>query len=183
MESLGPLGARMSILLLAAIASSCPLSIVDALFAICLAALTGWLILSDLTRFHLPDPANLAVAGLGATWVALQTEALAGLADGALRALVVAALLIALKAGYARLRGFEGLGWGDVKLAAAGAVWLQWEQLPIALFVAATAGILAVVLHATLVRTTVSGSAAIPFGAFLAPSISGVWLAGRLCLW
>ena len=85
----------------------------------------------------------------------------------------------AVKWSYARLRRLEGLGWGDVKLAAAGAIWLDWPQLPIALLIAAAAGILVVAGRAMLDGGRLKTSIAIPFGAFLAPSIWLVWFAGR----
>ena len=42
---------------------------------------------------------------------------------------------------FFRLRGVEGLGFGDVKLAATGGVWLGWEIFPVAVSVAALGAI------------------------------------------
>jgi prepilin signal peptidase PulO-like enzyme (type II secretory pathway) len=166
-------------LLLAAVASFGVLATVDALFAAALAGLMLWLAQSDLDRLELPDLGNLSVAALGSAWVAAQADPSLSLLHAALRLLAAAACLSAVKWTYARLRGFEGLGWGDVKLGAAGAVWLDWPQMPIALLIAAAGGILVVAARGTLTSTPVRASSAIPFGAFLAPSIWLVWFIGR----
>jgi leader peptidase (prepilin peptidase)/N-methyltransferase len=166
-------------LLLAAVASFGVLATVDALFAVALAGLTLWLAKSDLERLELPDLGNLAVAVLGSAWIAAQADPLPGLSQAALRLITAAACLSAVKWTYARLRGLEGLGWGDVKLGAAGAVWLDWQQMTIALLIAAAAGMLVVVGREMLTSTPVRASITIPFGAFLAPSVWLVWFVGR----
>jgi prepilin signal peptidase PulO-like enzyme (type II secretory pathway) len=166
-------------LLLASVTAVAGLAPIDALFGVVFAALALWLAKSDLKSFELPDLGNALLAVLGATWIATLAEPVVGLQHAALRAFAAAACLSAVKWSYARLRGFEGLGWGDVKLAAAGAIWLDWPQLPVALFIAAVAGILAVAVRSTLAEGRLSTSIAIPFGAFLAPSAWLVWFAGR----
>jgi leader peptidase (prepilin peptidase) / N-methyltransferase len=168
-----------SALLFASVGAVGVLALVDAVFAIGFAALTLWLVKSDLDAFQLPDVANFAVAALGSAWIATLADPAAGLLQAALRALAAAACLSAVKWCYARVRRLEGLGWGDVKLAAAGAVWLDWPQLPIALLVAAVAGILVVARHAIVAPSPSGAIIAIPFGAFLAPAIWLVWLVGR----
>jgi prepilin signal peptidase PulO-like enzyme (type II secretory pathway) len=165
--------------LLAAVASFALLATVDALFAVALAGLMLWLAKSDLERFELPDLGNLAVAVLGLAWIAAQAGPPMALLHAAPRLATAAACLWAVKWTYARLRGFEGLGWGDMKLGAAGAVWLDWPQMPIALLIAAVAGILVVAGRGMLTSTPVRAASAIPFGAFLAPSIWLVWFVGR----
>lgn len=166
-------------LLLASVAALNALAAVDALFAIAFAALVLWLTKSDLDNFELPDLANAAVAALGSAWISTLAEPGPGQLHAALRAIAAAACLSAVKWSYASLRGFEGLGWGDVKLAAAGAVWLDWPQMPMALLIAAAAGILVVAGRGMFARANIRISTAIPFGAFLAPSIWLVWFAGR----
>ena len=44
----------------------------------------------------------------------------------------------AFRAGYRRFRGIEGIGLGDVKLAAVAGVWLDWVDLPVAVDIAAS---------------------------------------------
>lgn len=166
-------------LLLASAAALGALPAVDALFAVVFAALMLWLAKSDIESFELPDLTTLAVAALGSTWIATLPDPGLRLLDAAQRAIFATACLSAVKWSYARLRGREGLGWGDVKLAAAGAIWLDWPELPIALLFAAAAGIIAVAARAIVARAPISSSAAIPFGAFLAPSIWVAWFADR----
>ena len=74
-----------------------------------------------------------------------------------LRALAAGFFLWAVRAIYGLLRKLEGLGWGDVKLAAAGGVWLAWMQMPLALLLAAVAGILAAAEHGLRAREIPSG--------------------------
>jgi leader peptidase (prepilin peptidase)/N-methyltransferase len=155
------------------------LPLTDALFGMALAALALFLAISDLRSFELPDLANVAVAILGIGWIATLGEPAVQLMHAALRAFAAAACLSAIKWSYEKLRTLEGLGWGDVKLAAAGAIWLEWAQLPVALLIAAAAGILVVALHSIISGARVETSTPIPFGAFLAPSIWLVWFAGR----
>jgi leader peptidase (prepilin peptidase)/N-methyltransferase len=165
-------------LLLASIAATQTLSALDAVIAIAFAALVLFLTKSDLERFELPDYATLAVGALGLVWVATLPDAGTGFLHAALRAIAAAVFLSAIKSLYRSIRRVEGLGWGDVKLAAAGAVWLDWSQLPIALLIASGAGILTVGARALHDRDGLARAVAIPFGAFLAPSIWLVWFAG-----
>ena len=73
------------------------------------------------------------------------------------------------------LRGVEGLGLGDVKLAAVAGVWLDWADLPAAVELAAVAA-LATVLYRRWRGEDLGMQARLPFGAFLAPAIWLCWL-------
>lgn len=99
--------------------------------------------------------------------------AAAAVGDALARAAVVLAILRALQLGYRRLRGAEGFGTGDVKLAAALATWLAWDELDTALTVAVAAALVAVVI-AALRRGRAVAATPIPFGAFLALATIGV---------
>jgi leader peptidase (prepilin peptidase)/N-methyltransferase len=152
---------------------------VDALFAIPFAALALYLAKTDLDRFELPDPGNLALFALGLGWIAASSlDVGEGLVQALIRALSAAAFLVAIRTIYRGIRKMDGLGWGDVKLAAAGAVWLSWSQMPIALLIGALAGILVATVHAAYSRRTLTLQVALPFGALLAPAIWLVWFAG-----
>ena len=59
------------------------------------------------------------------------------------------ALFFGFRAGYRALRGVEGMGLGDVKLAAVAGVWLDWAFLPIVVEIAALSA-LAAALYAHL---------------------------------
>lgn len=62
-------------------------------------------------------------------------------ASAILGAAVGYAMLRLVEQGYRLLRGREGLGRGDAKLAAALGAWLGWQALPWALLIAVLAGI------------------------------------------
>jgi leader peptidase (prepilin peptidase)/N-methyltransferase len=77
---------------------------------------------------------------------------------------------------YKRLRKRDGLGGGDWKLFAAGGAWLGWQLLPQLLLVAALGGLAAaLVLHR---RKPEFLAQRLPFGAFLAPALWLLYLAG-----
>jgi leader peptidase (prepilin peptidase)/N-methyltransferase len=73
---------------------------------------------------------------------------------------------------YGALRRREGIGWGDVKLAAAIGAWLPLGAVPMC-FALATASALLAVGFAWLRGGTPHGTTKIPFGAFLCPAL---WL-------
>jgi leader peptidase (prepilin peptidase)/N-methyltransferase len=92
--------------------------------------------------------------------------------DAVLRAACVAGLLALLRWVYARIRKREGIGLGDVKLAAAVGAWLPLDAVPLCFSVAAS-GALVTVLVARLRRDDVDRAMQLPFGAFLCPAL---WL-------
>ncbi len=87
------------------------------------------------------------------------------------RAFAVAVTIGALRWLYGYWRGYEGLGFGDVKLAAGIGAWLPVDLIPLC-FGIATAGALVAVALARL-RGPVSKTMKIPLGAFLCPAL---WL-------
>jgi prepilin signal peptidase PulO-like enzyme (type II secretory pathway) len=137
---------------------------------------------SDVTDFLIPDHASLGIALLGIARAAIETSAAAGQwdwsasADVALAALAHGAMAAAFLWGIGRLflaiRGIDGLGFGDVKLAGASAIWLTLAQQLIALQLATLLAIAALLVVDR--RQPVTASHVLPFGAFLAPS---AWLA------
>jgi leader peptidase (prepilin peptidase) / N-methyltransferase len=94
------------------------------------------------------------------------------MADAVLRAMGAAGLLALLRWGYGRIRHREGLGLGDVKLAAAVGAWLPIEFWPLC-FSLASGGALVTVLWARWRGDRVDGAMRIPLGAFLCPAL---WL-------
>jgi leader peptidase (prepilin peptidase)/N-methyltransferase len=98
----------------------------------------------------------------------------------ALRAAAIALPFWALMAGYRRWRGRDGLGFGDVKLAAVAGAWLGWVTIFAVVELATLAALGAYLAHRYLHRRPLRASAFLPFGAFLAPAIWIGWLAESL---
>ncbi|MCG2671626.1 prepilin peptidase [Bradyrhizobium sp. GCM10023182] len=92
------------------------------------------------------------------------------------RALAVALSLLLLMLAYRRWRGRDGLGLGDVKLAAVCGAWLDLATVAAVIEFAALLAIGAYVVNAALQGKPLRGTAFLPFGLFLAPSIWIGWL-------
>jgi leader peptidase (prepilin peptidase) / N-methyltransferase len=99
--------------------------------------------------------------------------------DAVLRAVSVAGLLALLRWSYGCIRHREGLGLGDVKLAAAIGAWLPLEVVPLC-FCLATSGALVAILWARLRGDRIDGTMRIPFGAFLCPALWLTFFANNL---
>ena len=100
----------------------------------------------------------------------------AALGMALLRSGVLALILYAVGAGYARLRGRDGLGLGDVKLAGVAGAWLDWWMMPMAIELAALAALSTYLLRQRATARAVCATDRVPFGLFLAPSIWICWL-------
>jgi leader peptidase (prepilin peptidase) / N-methyltransferase len=168
-----------SMVLLAAAAASTAgfllLAPLDAMFGAFLAFAVLFVAATDLARFEIPDLANCAIFLLGLGWVVSSGLYSDAILDALLRAAVAAAVLETVRLLYRRLRGIEGLGMGDVKLAAAGAPWLPWSHLQVALLIAVCAALLVVTGRALIARNALHMRLVLPFGAFLAPAVWVVW--------
>lgn len=90
--------------------------------------------------------------------------------EASARAGIVAGGLALFRSGYGWIRKTEGLGLGDVKLAAAIGAWLYLDAVP-ACFLLATGGALVTVVLARLSGQVVMSTTRIPFGAFLCPAL------------
>ncbi len=134
----------------------------------------------DRRRLIIPDELN-ALAFVAGLATAGFTDATPGGAvlNALVRASLMSAAFFAFRAGYRGLRGREGMGLGDVKLAAVAGVWLGWTDLPVAVDIAALSA-LAPALLGRLRGNEWSLAAKLPFGAFFAPAI---WICWLLAAW
>jgi leader peptidase (prepilin peptidase)/N-methyltransferase len=135
----------------------------------------------DARTFLLPDVVTLGAlfSGILAA-LALNPHDPGGSACAALlRALVTAAGLLMVRWCYKRLRGQEGLGLGDVKLAAGIGAWLPFEAIP-RCFALATVGALVLVLISNVSGRRMRASTRLPFGAFLCPALWLIFYIGML---
>jgi leader peptidase (prepilin peptidase)/N-methyltransferase len=111
---------------------------------------------------------NAAVTAPFAMWEAI--------AFALLRAAVLALLFLGLREIYRRVRGRDGIGLGDVKLAGVAGAWLDWLTLPIAIEIAALTAIAVFGLRHFAKARAFDPALKFPFGLFLAPSIWLGWL-------
>lgn len=154
----------------------------DGLFGAALAALMLAIAVVDRRRFLIPDELT-AAAGLLALLRALVTGDDPGwpaLAMALLQGIVTAAPLLLLMLGYRHWRGRDGLGLGDVKLAAVAGAWLDWPTIFAVIELAALAALAVSIALALIRKRPLRATMALPFGVFLAPAIWFGWLAERL---
>ena len=134
----------------------------------------------DARRFIIPNELTLAVLALALVQAAvLDANPATALLQAALRGRALGLIFFAIRETYSRLRGRDGLGLGDVKLAAVAGVWLGWTAIPIAVEVAALSA-LALYLVRYLSGRPLRATQRIPFGLFLAPAI---WIAWMFEVW
>jgi leader peptidase (prepilin peptidase)/N-methyltransferase len=93
-----------------------------------------------------------------------------------LRTAVVAGAFLAVKAGYCRLRGRDGLGLGDVKLAGVAGTWLDWLSIMIAIDIAVVAALISYLIRQYARQRPLRATGLLPFGLYLAPAIWIGWL-------
>jgi leader peptidase (prepilin peptidase) / N-methyltransferase len=131
----------------------------------------------DARRFVIPD--ELVLAGLLLGLIAAAVEQSESLAAALLHAVVRAGALalatLAFRTAYRLIRGREGIGLGDVKLAGVAGAWLGWLAIAVAVDIAALSA-LAVVLIRAAGGQRVTRKTAVPFGLFFAPAIWIAWL-------
>jgi leader peptidase (prepilin peptidase) / N-methyltransferase len=156
-------------------------SIAFTLFCAVLVALA----VCDAETMQLPDALTLPLLGLGILYrasdgflgemhrgaaYAWHSGLILGL-RGAISAAATALALLLLRWIYSFVRRRQGLGLGDVKLAAAIAAWLGARQMCVVFFLAVVTGALTALLVLAFRRRTTTeqeGLLAVPFGTFLA---------------
>lgn len=139
--------------------------------------------LIDGRAFIIPDPLNALALFIGLVFAATGGgEAASSVGVACARGVAAALAFLALRVGYRRWRGREGLGLGDVKLAGVAGVWLAPVFLALAVELAAVAGLAAFALMACRGRRPLSAGARLPFGLFFAPAIGLALLLQLACL-
>jgi len=129
---------------------------------------------------HFIIPNELSAAGFALALVnagiANPDFALAAIAAALLRGAVLALVFLSVRVAYRWLRQREGIGLGDVKLAAVAGAWLDWITMPIAIELAAVAALATYCSRQYFLGRSLQRTSRLPFGLFFAPAIWLGWL-------
>lgn len=171
-QSLAPV---LSLILCAGLVASLLAALgAEGLLGAFLAALMLAIAATDARSYRIPN--ELTAAAFALALLRASESGAEAVLWTALRALAVALPLFALMMLYRRWRGRDGLGLGDIKLAAVAGAWLDPVTVAVVIELAALAAISAYALNAALRRKPLSATAFLPFGLFLAPAIWLGWL-------
>jgi leader peptidase (prepilin peptidase)/N-methyltransferase len=172
-------GAPLAILLLLGVLASLVAAPgVEGLYGAFLAALMLATAANDARHYRIPNELTgaafaLALLRAGAFVPDIAAEALLW---PLIRATATGLPLLLLMVLYRRWRGRDGLGLGDVKLAAVCGAWLELATVVAVIELAALFAIGAYLANAALQRKPLRATAYLPFGLFLAPAIWIGWL-------
>ena len=150
----------------------------DGLFGAFLGLLMFAIAIIDSRRYIIPNEltgAAFALALLRAGTVGPDADWL-GVVWAALRAAAVTVPFLALMLGYRGWRGRDGLGLGDIKLAAVAGAWLGWATIFAVIELATLSALGAYIVNGYLLKRPLKATAFLPFGLFLAPAIWIGWL-------
>jgi leader peptidase (prepilin peptidase)/N-methyltransferase len=149
----------------------------EGVFGACLGSIMIWIAAVDARRFRIPNRAVLLAIALGLLHAGVgELGGLANIAIGLARGAILVLMFAVLRSGYRLVRGREGLGFGDVKLAAAAGIWLDWDTAAISIALASLSGLLFYACHQYLAGRALSATSRVPFGLFFAPAIWLGWL-------
>jgi leader peptidase (prepilin peptidase) / N-methyltransferase len=150
--------------------------------AVAFASLMAAIAISDWRRYRVPDPLTAAALALRGLAVLLPPSSLNqdDLLAAAIRAAAMAALFYGFRVAYRRLRGRDGLGLGDVKLAAVAGAWVDWRLLPFVIEFAALSVFALALIRAARSGAGLGAATKLPFAVGLAPGIFLGWQLQRL---
>ena len=143
-----------------------------------LALISAAIALTDARHMIIPNELNAAALALALVNAAVTApDAVGGaLVMAGLRGITTMSAFLVLRLAHQRLRGSEGLGLGDVKLAFVAGAWLDWPLIAVAVEIAAVAAILWFLSLRAAGTTSFDRAKRLPFGTFLAPAIWFAWL-------
>jgi leader peptidase (prepilin peptidase)/N-methyltransferase len=149
----------------------------EGVFGACLAATMIWIAGTDAQRFRIPNSAVLLAAVAGLLHAAIGAFGdIENVTLSLVRGLILAAMFAALRTGYRLLRKREGMGFGDVKLAFAAGIWLDWDTAAVAIALASLSGLTFYACHQYLTGRRLLAISRVPFGLFFAPAIWIGWV-------
>jgi leader peptidase (prepilin peptidase) / N-methyltransferase len=132
----------------------------------------------DGRRFIIPNELNAVGFGLAIVYAAVQEPAVMSttVAWAVIRGAAFLLIFLGIRLGYKRLRGREGIGLGDVKLAGVAGAWLDWSIMPIAIEIAVGAALSVYLLRQLSFSRPIRATNRLPFGMFFAPAIWLCWV-------
>jgi leader peptidase (prepilin peptidase)/N-methyltransferase len=154
----------------------------DGLFGAFLGLLMFAVAVTDSQRYIIPNEltaAAVALALLRAGMVGPDADWRA-MIWAALRAAAITVPFLALMIAYRYWRGRDGLGLGDIKLAAVAGAWLGFATIFAVIELAALSALGAYIVNGYLRKRPLKATAFLPFGLFLAPAIWIGWLVEAL---
>src|SRR5579872_5369583 len=131
-----------------------------------LAVLMLAIAVADLRYLIIPNELNAAAAAFAAVNAGLAAPGgaiIESVALATLRGIVTMLLFFAIRSVYRWLRGREGLGLGDIKLAFVAGAWLSWTMIPIAVEIAAMAALLVYVVWISALKRPYRLTSRLPF--------------------
>ena len=170
--------------ILATLAAGCGISVaaapgVEGLFGAGLFAIILTIAVVDWRAMIIPDWLNGGLLAFGlvqATYLANEGGRSAAALDALLRGMALGGVLYLVRILYRRFRARDGLGLGDVKLAAAGGLWVGWTMLPVVIEIAALSALAIFLVAPRLRGQQAHWDERLPFGSFLAPAFWVAWL-------
>ncbi|WP_062120722.1 prepilin peptidase [Aureimonas sp. AU40] len=145
--------------------------------AFSLAMIVVWIGFEDLRRFTIPNTALVGFAALAMLDLIMRPmftlEPVLSIGLFTLDGLLCGGSILLVREAYFRRKGEDGVGFGDVKLAAVGGLLCGVTAFAYALLAASLVG-LAAALAARHFRLG-EWNVRIPFGAFLAPALLVAW--------
>ncbi|MFM7083668.1 MAG: prepilin peptidase [Hyphomicrobium sp.] len=131
------------------------------------------LVIIDIKSWILPNKLNIVLALFGLLHSFLMEDP--HLLESLLGGLLGASVMFIVAKSYEKVRKMEGLGLGDVKLAAAGGLWVGWSMVGMMILIAAlSAGVFSCLRAFSMKKF--DRLEKIPFGPFLSLGIFGAWM-------
>ena len=158
--------------------------VVECAIGAALAALMFAIAVSDWREYRVPDRLIALALALRAIEIVVAAPTPRGEAalETIARAAAMAALFWLFRWIYRRLRGREGLGLGDVKLAAVAGAWVDWPLLPFVVEASAAFGLALALYRAARSRATLRAETRLPFAVGFAAAIFLGWQAQHVSL-
>lgn len=145
----------------------------DFLITVCLVLLLSAVTIIDIRQFRIPTTLNAALLGLG-----LMSALVLGRMEvswSLFSAAFMYGVGVAIRETFQRVRGYVGLGLGDVKFVAAAASLVGLGAMPLLVLIASLTALSAVAVN-RMAGDPLNLDARIFFGPFLSAALLAMWL-------